>query len=70
MRSKIWMAAALLLGLAACAPAKHEARELTEHQRDSVLAQSGLPGAFVVGRALAVSQRAAVRAARQDSLTR
>jgi hypothetical protein len=36
---------------------------LTEHQRDSVLAKSPLPGATVVGRALQVSDQADRRAA-------
>jgi hypothetical protein len=43
---------------------------LTAHQRDSVLARSGLPGATVVGRALEQSDRATHRAADIDSLTR
>jgi hypothetical protein len=40
-----------------------------ERQRDSVLAKSKLPGARVVGRALAVSDTASARAALADSLT-
>lgn len=40
-----------------------------ERQRDSVLAKSKLPGASVVGRALAVSDTASARAALADSLT-
>jgi hypothetical protein len=42
---------------------------LTEHQRDSVIARSSLPGAPVVGRALAESERQALRASSLDSLT-
>jgi len=42
---------------------------LTERQRDSTIAKSVLPGAAVVGRALDVSDRSAVRAASMDSLT-
>ena len=47
-----------------CAPRSDQAARvpLTEHQRDSVLAKSSLPGAAVVDRALAVSDRAAKRA--------
>jgi len=40
---------------------------LTEHQRDSVLAKSVLPGAGVVGRAMQASDRAAQRAAGLDA---
>ncbi len=44
------------------------ASRLTEHQRDSVLARSALPGAGVVGRALDVSAISANHAAETDSL--
>jgi hypothetical protein len=60
---------ALLVALtsfgAGCSPrsAPTARAPLTERQRDSVLARSGLPGAPVVGRALDVSDRAADRAA-------
>jgi len=57
----------LLLAGTSCAPAK-PARELTERERDSILARSSLPGAAVVGRAIAVSDRSARRAASMDSL--
>ena len=36
-------------------------KELTQHQRDSVLAESDLPGAKAVGKAIAVSDSAATR---------
>ena len=42
---------------------------LTQHQRDSLIAKSQLPGAGVVGRALQQSDRASQRAASLDSLT-
>ena len=41
---------------------------LTEHQRDSVLAHSSLPGADVAGRAMAQSASETRRAAMMDSL--
>lgn len=52
-----------------CAPRSNQASRppLTERQRDSVLARSSLPGASVVGRAMAVSDRAADRAAGADA---
>jgi hypothetical protein len=62
---RILAAAALLCVVAlGCSPHSQSARApLTERQRDSVLARSGLPGATVVGRAMDVSDRAADRAA-------
>ena len=61
----VGLAAALTSLGAGCSPrsAPAERVPLTERQRDSVLARSGLPGAPVVGRALEVSDRAAERAA-------
>ena len=43
---------------------------LTQHQRDSLIARSALPGAAVVDRALAQQDRATHRVADLDSLTR
>jgi len=59
---------AVLAGLYAaggCAKSEPEAvkHELTERERDSVLAKSAIPGSGVVGRAMEVSDSAAVRAA-------
>jgi hypothetical protein len=65
--------AAASLALLGCAaqPETHATNAaLTEDQRDSVIARSALPGAEVVGRARAESQRDARRAARLDALTR
>jgi hypothetical protein len=61
--------ALLLLGALSCAPRSGQASRtpLTGRQRDSVLARSILPGAPVVGRAMEVSDRAAVRAAGADA---
>ena len=42
--------------------------QLTSHQRDSVIAESSLPGAATVKRALLESDRAAARAASMDTL--
>jgi hypothetical protein len=68
------LAALTSLG-AGCAPRSQPAAKvpLTERQRDSILARSGLPGAPVVGRALEVSDQAAdhaADAAAADSLFR
>ena len=59
--------------LAACSKhsgADHGRSSMSERQRDSTIAKSRLPGAGVVGRALAVSDSTAARAARLDSLPR
>jgi len=64
-RTSVGLALGALLVLVGCSPrsAPAERVPLTERQRDSVLARSGLPGAPVVGRALEVSDRATDRAA-------
>ena len=59
--------------LAACSGQKQTANNrdtMTQRQKDSVLAQSGLPGAQGVGKALAASDSAKARQARLDSLAK
>ncbi|HTK30741.1 MAG TPA: hypothetical protein VL332_02175 [Candidatus Saccharimonadaceae bacterium] len=61
----------LILAVLAASCAKSEpdhSKQLTERQRDSILAKEPIPGASVVGRALQASDRAAADAARADSL--
>jgi hypothetical protein len=54
---------------ASCAKSQPDhTKDLTERQRDSILAKEPIPGASVVGRALQASDRAAADAARADSL--
>jgi uncharacterized lipoprotein len=64
----------LLLALAACSAQPETARNdrdtMTQRQKDSVLAQSQLPGARGVGNAMQVSDSAKARQAQLDSLTR
>ena len=69
MRTTFALASLALLVLAGCSSPteRSSGAALTERQRDSVLARSGLPGAQVVGRALDVSDRAAERAAGSDA---
>jgi hypothetical protein len=43
--------------------------KLTEHQRDSVLSKSSLPGAGAVGGAMKAADKEAAHAAQVDSLT-
>lgn len=64
MRRNIALAAiaAALALTAGCFEQKPEASsQLTERQRDSILARQPLPGASVVGRALTASDRADAR---------
>jgi hypothetical protein len=65
------LALAALLALAGCA--KHEDRPastLTEAQRDTVLANSQIPGASAVGYAMQAAGREARRASAMDTLGR
>jgi len=63
--------AALLLALSGfvaqtgCGNMVADDSALTRHQRDSVIAESDLPGAAVVGRALEVADSAAARSERE-----
>lgn len=63
----------LLIALTTLCCSKSESghsKALTERQRDSIIAtEKYLPGASVVGKALAVSDSAAARAARMNSQT-
>ena len=65
------MAVALLgLSLSACGSSSSSSKQpLTEHQRDSVIAGSTLPGAATVGKALEHQGDATRREASLDSLT-
>lgn len=70
MRPKTLCVLVLLILAAGCSG--HEtppepASRLTEHQRDSVLAKSDLPGARVAGGAIGASDDATERAAHMDA---
>ena len=57
--------------LAGCAPSETPANNrdtMTQRQRDSVLGQSGLPGAQGVTKALSAADSARARQARLDSI--
>lgn len=60
---------ALVLGCSGKEPGGSK-KTLTRAQKDSVLAESKLPGARVVGKAIAVSDSAAARAKRLDDKTK
>ncbi len=64
MRWTLTLAVVMLILAAGCSDQKTETtKHLTEHQRDSVLAKSSLPGASAVGRAMDAGDREASRAA-------
>jgi hypothetical protein len=68
MRWTLFVTAGLLLLAVGCSGRKVEAqRDLTERQRDSILAQSRLPGAGAVGQALNAADREASRATTLNS---
>jgi len=70
MRTALFLAAAALALTAGCSAGNSgTTKNLTERQRDSILAREPLPGASVVGRALNVSDREAARAARMNAQT-
>ncbi|MGH7636392.1 MAG: hypothetical protein ACREOK_01975 [Gemmatimonadaceae bacterium] len=53
----------------ACGPTDTSARDsMTQRERDSVLAQSGLPGARGVGKALTAADSVRARNAQLDSI--
>jgi hypothetical protein len=69
MRLLVGILVLLALSALSCGKADDSrSKSLTERQRDSILSKQDLPGAGVVGRALEVSDSAAARAARIDSL--
>jgi uncharacterized lipoprotein YajG len=61
-----------LITLASCSTqqtAQNNRDTMTQRQKDSVLAQSGLPGAKGVGMAMKAADSAKARRAQQDSIS-
>ena len=67
-RSLGWAGIVFLLLMSCARSGTQQTKQLTERQRDSVLATEPLPGAKIVGNALKASDAAAARAAKMDSL--
>jgi hypothetical protein len=70
MRRQLALIAAILLCVGACAaPSKaHKSRaQMTQREKDSVFAESGLPGTGVVKKAIAMSDAETRRQAAADS---
>jgi hypothetical protein len=63
--------AAVAIGLAACGKDEPDAKpEVTQHEKDSILGASTIPGAKAVKRSLTSADSAAARQARLDSAER
>jgi len=63
--------AGLAIGITACSKDEPDAkRDLTQHEKDSILGASQIPGARAVKRALTSADSAAARQARLDSAER
>jgi hypothetical protein len=69
LRKILFAAAAIVAGAMACGKDESDAtkRELTQHEKDSILGASQIPGARAVKRALTSADSAAARQARLDS---
>jgi hypothetical protein len=66
--SSLCIMATLVLGCSGTDTPANNRDTMTQRQRDSVLAQSGLPGAQGVGRALSASDSVRARNAQLDSI--
>jgi hypothetical protein len=73
-RLVFWALVALVMAMlgAACSEKGEDSpeKELTQRQRDSVLAETGLPGAELVGTALEAADSTEARAKRLDELAK
>ena len=69
IRIRRTLAWAIAIGTCAgCSPRVEHHTVLTEHQRDSIISRSDLPGAAVVGRAMQLEGKAAAHSAQLDSV--
>ena len=61
----------VLVSIVSCAETTKDSskKKLSQHERDSILAKTDLPGAGVVGRAIETSDSSAVRAKKLDEQT-
>jgi hypothetical protein len=72
MRSKLMLRILIVIlvltSIASCSETTNDSskKKLTQHERDSILAESDLPGANVVGKAIEVSDSSTARAKRLD----
>ena len=68
MMHRIFIVILMLAAISACTGTATDSskKKLTQHERDSILAESDLPGANVVGKAMEVSDSLTVRARQLD----
>ena len=64
------LAVIVLLAAAACGAPEDEAPQRTDHERDSIIAQSRLPGAAGVGAAMRAQDKANAANVTLDSIAR
>jgi|KBSSwiStaDraftv2_1062776.scaffolds.fasta_scaffold1160711_2 uncharacterized lipoprotein len=69
MNRRILLAALMVAAVSGCSSSSSTKQPLSEHQRDSVISRSSLPGAATVGKALEHQDDALQRTASLDSLT-
>jgi hypothetical protein len=65
---RLLLAALIIAGCSRSETAANDRDTMTQRQRDSVLAQSGLPGAKGVGKALSAADSVRARNAQLDSI--
>ena len=65
---RVMLAALIVTGCSSNDTAANDRDTMTQRQRDSVLAQSAIPGAAGVGKALSAADSIRARNARLDSL--
>ncbi len=71
LRRIAYAAIGLAIGVAACGKDEPDARrDLTQHEKDSILGASQIPGARAVKKTLTSADSAAARQARIDSMER
>ena len=72
MRKSVLSAAILAAALSACAaeppPIAKRRSEMSQRERDSTIAASGLPGSSIVKKGMSMADREAKRAAALDSI--
>lgn len=68
MMLRIFILILLSVSLGACTETTGDSskKKLSQHERDSILAESDLPGANIVGKAIEVSDSSSARAKRLD----
>jgi hypothetical protein len=71
MMFRVFITILALVSIVSCAETTRDSskKKPTQHERDSILAETKLPGAGVVGRAIEASDSSSARAKRIDEKT-